>query len=128
MWQWRHCTRLLPACIPQVPSMYCAVQVTVNEEVDLEMVVQRLSRENEALRAELAALKAGGSIAGVQQQSQQPACMNGGEMERRVFFFLENESPDARLEVPGDAVQAGVCGTAVLEGCIAWRLVLKFRS
>ena len=107
--------------------MCCVVQVTVNEEVDLEMVVQRLSRENEALRAELAALKAGGSIAGVQQQPQQRACMSGGEMERRVFFFLEDQSPDARLEMPGDDVQAGECGIAMLEGCITGRFVPRFR-
>ena len=40
---------------------------------------------------------------------------------------LEDESPDASLEVPGDAVQAGECGIAMLEGCITGRFVPRFR-
>lgn len=119
------CTRFLlePACC----SCSCGVcsltlslrRVEVNEELDLEVVIRQLKRENALLRQELQLLRSGGvgnggssSGSGCSGDSEEGAAAGGGleqrtqlteaekhVLRRQVQAFVEDPSPDALLGV-----------------------------
>ncbi len=104
----------IPSCVYFDPPAPSCPRVEVNEELDLEVVIRQLKRENALLRQELALLRSGGADGGSRGDGAAADAAQGGSgleqrtelteaeqhvLRRQVQAFVEDPSPDALLGV-----------------------------